>query len=94
MKEKILEKTFEESSKVNWEPWVLLVAILALIASVIIPFAQKKYEEFRAKRNFQYYLKKQIGLVLNLLTTVKLEYIEPSVKNDPSKELLYKRIHF
>ncbi len=88
MKEVISEKTIEQGSLINWELWVLIVAILTLIASVIIPFAQKKYEEFRTKRNFQYYLKKQIGLVLNLLTTVKLEYIEPSVKNEPQKEFL------
>lgn len=75
-------------NKIQWEGWILLVAILALIASVIIPFAQKKYEEYRAKRNFQYYLKKQIGLILNLLTAEKLEYHEPSVKNDPQKEYL------
>lgn len=88
MKEAVLVKTIGERDIMNWEPWILLVAVLTLIASVIIPFAQKKYEEFRAKRNFQYYLKKQIGLVLNLLTTEKLEYIEPSVKNDPNKEFL------
>ncbi len=87
MKEVIPVKIIEEANKINWEPWVLLVAVLTLIASVIIPFAQKKYEEFRVKRNFQYYLKKQIGLVLNILTTEKLEYIEPSVKNEPKKEL-------
>ncbi|WP_312553290.1 hypothetical protein [Empedobacter brevis] len=75
-------------NKIDWEPWVLLVAILTLIASVIIPFTQKKYEEFRAKRNFQYYLKKQIGLMLNHLTTSKIEYIEPSVRNEPKKEYL------
>lgn len=69
-----------QNEKINWEPWILFVAILALVASVIIPFAQKKYDEHRTKRNFQYYLKKQIGLILNLLTTEKLEYIEPSVK--------------
>ena len=82
-------KTAGAASNVNWEPWVLLVAILALIASIVIPFAQKKYEEYRIKRNFQYYLKKQIGLVLNQLTNVKLDYIEPSVKNDPSKKYLF-----
>ena len=74
--------------KIEWNGWMLLVAVLALIASVIIPFAQKKYEEYRAKRNFQYYLKKQIGLILNLLTSEKLEYHEPSVKNEPKKEIL------
>lgn len=88
MKEVVPEKIIEESGKIDWDGWVLLVATLTLIASVIIPFAQKKYEEFRTKRNFQYYLKKQIGLVLNLLTSVKLEYIEPSVKNEPQKEIL------
>ncbi|GAB3223910.1 hypothetical protein J0A67_10035 [Algoriphagus aestuariicola] len=88
MKEVVPEKIIEESGKIDWDGWVLLVATLTLIASVIIPFAQKKYEEFRTKRNFQYYLKKQIGLVLNLLTSVKLEYIEPSVKNEPQKEFL------
>jgi len=78
----------DESNKIDWDGWVLLVAVLALIASVIIPFAQKKYEEYRAKRNFQYYLKKQIGLILNLLTSERLEYHEPSVKNDPKKDYL------
>lgn len=81
-------KIIEDSNKINWELWVLIVAALSLIAAVIIPFAQKKYEEFRAKRNFQYYLKKQIGLVLNQVTTEKLEYFEPSVKNDPKKDYL------
>jgi hypothetical protein len=89
MKEIVPVKIVEESSKINWEPWVLFVAILALIASVVIPFAQKKYEEFRTNRNFTYYLKKQIGLILNQLTSLKLEYIEPSVRNDPQKELLF-----
>ena len=74
--------------KIDWNGWMLLVAVLALVASVIIPFAQKKYEEYRAKRNFQYYLKKQIGLILNLLTSEKLVYHEPSVKNKPKKESL------
>ena len=72
----------------NWEPWFLTIAILSLIAAVIIPFAQKKYEEYRTKRNFQFYLKKQIGLILNQLTSEKIEYFEPSVKNDPKKNFL------
>lgn len=88
MEDIVKVKIIEDSNKIDWESWTLLVAVLALIASVIIPFAQKKYEEYRTKRNFQFYLKKQIGLVLNLLTTVKLEYIQPSVRNDPKKELL------
>ncbi|MGV3597463.1 MAG: hypothetical protein ACO1PI_06300 [Bacteroidota bacterium] len=82
-------KIIEDSNKIDWEPWVLLIAVLTLIASVIIPFAQKKYEEYRAKRNFQYYLKKQIGLVLNFLISEKIEYTEPSVKNEPTKKSLY-----
>lgn len=88
MKETISVKLIEDPNRINWEPWVLTVAILTLIASVIIPFAQKKYEEFRAKRNFQYYLKKQIGLILNHITTSKIEYLEPSVRNEPKKEYL------
>lgn len=88
MKEIIPIKIIEDGNKIDWEPWLLLIAVLTLISSVIIPFAQKKYEEYRAKRNFQYYLKKQIGLVLNLLTSVELDYIKPSVKNEPEKELL------
>jgi hypothetical protein len=40
MKEIIPIKIIEGSDNVNWEPWVLLVAVLTLIASVIIPFAQ------------------------------------------------------
>ena len=88
--EKIIPvKIIEDSTKIDWNPWILLVATLSLIAAVMLPFAQKRYEEFRTKRNFQYYLKKQIGLVLNILTTQKLEYIEPSVKNDPKKELFF-----
>ncbi|WP_316832802.1 hypothetical protein [Pedobacter aquatilis] len=82
-------KIIENSDKIDWEPWVLLVAVLSLFAAVIIPFAQKRYEEYRTKRNFQYYLKKQIGLILNLITTEKLEYVEPSVKNEPKKEFFY-----
>ena len=88
MTEVISVKIIEKTDKMNWELWVLIVAVLTLIASVIIPFAKKKYEEFRARRNFQFYLKKQIGLVLNLVTTEKLEYLEPSVKNDPKKDFL------
>jgi len=68
-------------NKTEWDGWMLLVAVLSQIASIIIPFAQKKYEEIRAKRNFQYYLKKQIGFILNLLTSEKLEYHEPSLRN-------------
>ena len=67
------------------EFYVLVVAALSLIASVIIPFAQKKYEEYRTKRNFQFYFKKQLGLVLNAITTEKIEYIKPSVKDAPEK---------
>lgn len=89
MKQVFPVKIIDDSDKINWEPWVLLIAVLTLVASVIIPFAQKKYEEYRAKRNFRYYLKKQIGLVLNLLTSEKLEYIKPSIKNEPNKESLY-----
>lgn len=81
-------KIIADTNKVEWEPYVLLVATLALIAAVIIPFAQKWYEEFRTKRSFQFYFKKQLGIVLNLLTDEKIEYIRPSVKDNSEKEYL------
>jgi hypothetical protein len=81
-------KIIADTNKIEWEPYVLLVATLALIAAVIIPFAQKWYEEYRTKRSFQFYFKKQLGIVLNLLTDEKIEYTRPSVKDNPEKEYL------
>lgn len=74
--------------KFDWNPYVLLIATLSLIAAVIIPFAEKKYEEFKAKRSFKIYFKKQLGEIFNFLTAEKIEYFEPSIKNDPAKQQL------
>ncbi|MBL7839772.1 MAG: hypothetical protein JNJ75_06505 [Cyclobacteriaceae bacterium] len=80
-------KIISDTDKIDWEPYVLIVATLSLLAAVIIPFAQKWYEEYRTKRSFKFYFKKQLGLVLNLLTSNKIEYIKPSVKDNPEKHL-------
>lgn len=82
-------KIISEQNKFDWEPYVLIVATLSLIAAVVIPFAQKKYEEYRTKRSFQFYFKKQLGIVLNLLTSEKIEYLKPSIKDNPEKEFLH-----
>ena len=50
-----------DTTKFDWEPFVLIVATLSLLAAVIIPFAQKWYEQYRTKRSFQFYFKKQLG---------------------------------
>lgn len=73
---------------INWSPWVLLVATLSLIAAVIIPFIQRILEQKKTKNSFQIYLKKQLGNVFNLMTSEKVEYHEPSVKNKVEKELI------
>ena len=70
----------ETSNDFNWEPYFLLVATLSLIAAVIIPFAQRIYDELRTKRSFKLYLKKQIGFILNFLISEKIEYQEPTIK--------------
>lgn len=88
VREIIPVKIIADTNKIEWGPYVLLVATLSLIAAVIIPFAQKRYEEYRTKRSFQFYFKKQLGIVLNLLTDEKIEYIKPSVKDNPEKEYL------
>ena len=82
-----LEKEIN-TDKFDWEPYFLIVATLSLLAAVIIPFAQKKYEEHRAKRNFQIYFKKQLGLIFNFLSSEKIEYNEPSIKKNPEKKNL------
>lgn len=81
-------KIIEDTTKFDWDPYVLVVATLSLVAAVIIPYAQKRYEEFRTKRSFQFYFKKRLGVVLNLLTGQKIEYIKPSVKDNPEKQYL------
>jgi hypothetical protein len=81
-------KIISDTTKFDWEPYVLIVATLSLLAAVIIPFAQKWYEEYRTKRSFQFYFKKQLGIILNLLTSDKIEYVKPSVKDNPEKQYL------
>ena len=58
VREIIPVKILADTNKIEWEPYVLLIATLSLIAAVIIPFAQKWYEEFRTKRSFQFYFRK------------------------------------
>ena len=79
MKEKIVDslkiaqpikvKIIEESDKIDWNIWFLFIAVLSLISAVLIPFAQKKYEESKSKYAFHLYVKKKIGIVFYLLTT-------------------------
>jgi hypothetical protein len=85
-KEPILVKVL--SDDFDFEPYVLIMAALSLIAAVIIPFAQKKYEEIRTKRSFQFYFRKQLGLILNLLESEQIEYIKPGIKDAPEKEFI------
>ncbi len=88
LKEVIPVNIIDIPIKTNWEPYFLFVATLSLIVAVIIPFAQKKYDEYRTKRSFTIYLKKQIGFILNFLTSEKIEYHEASIKNNPVKDQL------
>jgi energy-coupling factor transporter transmembrane protein EcfT len=62
-----------------------LIVALALIVAIIIPFTQKKYKEWKAKISFKLYLKKYFGIIFNILTYDKIEYIRPSIKDDPEK---------
>jgi len=78
MKEKIIDslkvnqpikvKIIEEADKFDWNVWFLAVAVLSLIAAVILPFAQKKYEESKSKYAFHLYVKKKFGIIFNMLT--------------------------
>lgn len=71
--------------QIDWNKWLTLIAALALIAAIIIPFIQKKYEERKAKTSFQMYLKKYFGVLLNILTYDKIDYTKPSIKDSPEK---------
>ena len=82
----ILDEIIDYSDMNNWAPYFLLIATLALIAAVIIPFVQKKYDEHRSKRNFKMYFKNQIGFILNYLTSENIEYQESSINNKIAKE--------
>ncbi|NLP59351.1 hypothetical protein [Lutibacter sp. B1] len=78
----------ENSDKIDWNVWFLLIAVLTLITAVIIPFAQKKYEERKSKFGFHLYVKKKLGIVWNLLTYDKLEYKQPKSAEKMDDELL------
>lgn len=82
------EQTHNSTEKLGLEPYFLTIGVLTLIAAVVIPFLQKKYEEKRAKRSFKLYFKKQLGVILLNLISEKIEYVEPSNKENPRKELL------
>ncbi|MDI1321982.1 MAG: hypothetical protein PSV36_04490 [Algoriphagus sp.] len=73
------------SQDYSWEPYVLIVASLSLFAAVIIPFAEKKYEERKTKKNFRLYIKKQLGEIYNFLIVEKIDYHDMSIKNNPTK---------
>ena len=73
---------------VDWNKWLTFIAALTLVAAVIIPFTQKKYEEWKAKTSFNLYLKKFFGVLFNALTYDKIEYALPSVSNNPEKQKL------
>lgn len=70
---------------VNWNLLTLIIAILTLIAAVIIPFAQKKYEENKTIFNFKLYIKSQFGYIFNQATYDKYEYFQLSIKDDVAK---------
>lgn len=76
--EPIKVKIIEESNKIDWNIWFLLVALLSLIAAVLLPFLQKKYEESKTKYGFHLYIKKRIGIVWNLLTYDQFSYKQPT----------------
>ena len=81
----------------DWNKWITIIALLALFASVGIPIAQKKYEEWKARISFKLYLKKYFGVIFNILTYDKIEYTNPSTKDDPEKlklDLLSFLTHF
>jgi hypothetical protein len=75
-----------ENSSVNWNLLTLVVAILTLITAAILPFAQKKYEERKAKTSFRLYLKEQLGYLFSLITYDKIEYSKPTISDNFSKE--------
>lgn len=75
-----------DTTSVNWNLLTLIVAVLTLIAAVILPFLQKKYEERRAKFNFRLYIKEQLGYLFNLVTYDKIDYVKPTISDNINKE--------
>src|ERR1035437_2339278 len=73
------------ANQIDWNKWLTIIAALALIAAIFIPFVQKIYEERKAKISFQMYLKKYFGILYNILTYDKIEYTKSSIKDSPDK---------
>jgi hypothetical protein len=76
------------TQQTDWKEWLTLIAALTLIVAVVIPFAQKKYDEWKSKTSFHLYLKKYFGLIYQILTYDKIDYTKPSIKDDPEKAKL------
>jgi hypothetical protein len=71
--------------QIDWNKWLTLIAAVALISAILLPFVQKKYEERKAKNSFQMYLKKYFGILFQILTYDKIEYSIPSVSDNPQR---------
>ncbi len=74
---------------IDWNEWLTVIAALALIVAIVIPFAQKKYEAWKSKISFNLYLKKYFGILFNALTYDRIEYTKPSIKDSPEKVELF-----
>ena len=72
----------------DWNKWLTLIAAFTVIVAIVIPFAQKKYDEMKAKISFHLYLKKYFGILFNILTYDEIEYTRPSIKDDSEKSTL------
>lgn len=77
-----------DHSRIDWNMLTLIIATLSLIAAVLLPFAQKKYEEYKAKYSFKLYVKKQFAYLFNQVIGDKLDYTEPSIKDTPIRHKL------
>jgi hypothetical protein len=86
--ELIQVQIIDDVDKVDWNSWFLLIAVLSLIAAVIIPFAQRKYEERKSKYGFHLYIKKKIGIIWNMLTYDRFEYKQPTTTESMDDLLL------
>lgn len=82
----ILDEIINYSNQNNWESYFLLIATLTLIAAMIIPFVQRKCDEYRTKRSFKMYFKNQIGFILKYITSEKIDYQESSINEKITKE--------
>jgi hypothetical protein len=69
----------------DWNEWLTFIAALTLLLAILIPFTQRKYEEWKAKISFHLYLKKYFGILNNILTYDKVEYHLPSINDNPEK---------